>query len=104
MRRAARVDANQAELVKLARSVGASVQSLAPIGRGCPDLLIGYQRGGCPHCDGRVNLLVEVKDGSRPPSERVLTPDEAEWHATWRGRVAVIESPEQMLALLGLKA
>lgn len=94
MRRAARVDANHADLVKLARSVGASVQSLASIGRGCPDLLIGYRH---------TNYVVEVKDGTKSPSERALTPDEADWHATWRGRVAVIESPEQLLALLGLK-
>ena len=52
MRRAAKIDANQTEIVKALRQVGASVQSLASTGKGCPDLLVGF-RG--------VNWLLEVK-------------------------------------------
>jgi hypothetical protein len=35
------------------------------------------------------NYLIEIKDGSKPPSKRKLTSDEQEWHDTWRGTVYV---------------
>ena len=57
-----RRDANQAEIVKALESVGASVLDLADVGRGCPDLLVGYA--------GR-EWLIEVK----MPTGK-LTPDE----------------------------
>jgi len=91
MRRAARVDANQADIVHVLRRAGATVQLIHVIGDGCPDLLVGWR--------GR-NLLLEVKDGSRPPSERCLTPDEERWHALWRGQVAVVTCEREALALL----
>jgi Holliday junction resolvase len=92
MRRAAKVDANQTEIVKALRQVGASVQSLAATGKGVPDLLVGF-RG--------KNLLLEVKDGGKVKSERKLTPDQVEWHQGWRGHVAVVESVEQAIKVLG---
>ena len=91
MRRAAKVDVNQPDIVKAARAVGASVQTLHTIGKGCPDLLIGY-RG--------VNLVWELKDGLLVPSKQVLTPDEIEWHAGWRGDARVVSSVAQALLIL----
>lgn len=91
MRKAARVDRNQAEIVAALRAIGCSVQPLHSIGQGCPDLLIGY-RG--------VNHLAEIKDGERPPSERELTPDQAKWHVEWRGHAMVITSVEEALAFV----
>lgn len=88
MRKRGRTDANQADIVKVLRKMGISVQSLSSIGDGAPDLLCGH-RG--------KNVLLEVKDETRPPSEKRLTPDEAEWHAKWAGSVVVVESPEQAL-------
>jgi len=92
MRRAAKVDANQTEIVKALRQVGASVQSLASTGKGVPDLLVGF-RG--------KNLLLEVKDGGKVKSDRKLTPDQVAWHQGWRGHVAVVESVEQAIKILG---
>jgi len=91
MRRAAKVDANQTEIVKALRSVGASVQSLASTGKGCPDLLVGF-RG--------VNWLLEIKDGQKVKSARKLTDDQVVWHQTWRGKVYIVESVDQALNLL----
>jgi len=88
MRRQARVDANQAEIVEALRKIGASVQPLHAVGQGCPDLLVGWR--------GIVSLL-EVKDGSKPPSARKLTEDQVKWHAEWRGQVAVVENVEQAI-------
>lgn len=92
MRRAAKVDANQAEIVRALRAVGAVVTSTASAGSGFPDLAVGYR--------GKTFLL-EVKDGSRPPSERRLTPAQEEWHAAWRGQVAVVETVQQALEVIG---
>lgn len=76
MRRAAKVDANQAEIVKALRQMGCFVQSLAAVGDGCPDLLVGV---------AGVTLLMEIKDGKKPPSERKLRPDQQVWHSQWVG-------------------
>lgn len=86
MRRAAKVDANQPAIIAALRQIGASVQPLHSVGQGCPDLLVGYR--------GR-NILIEVKDGGRPPSERRLTADQVDWHAGWRGAVTVVNSTEE---------
>lgn len=96
MRRAAKVDANQAEIVAALRKVGATVQSLAATGSGVPDLLVGF-RGN--------TFLIEVKDGRLPPSARELTPDQIEWHVEWRGGACtVVNSVGEALAFIGATA
>ena len=70
-----RVDANQQRIVAALRAHGCLVQSLAAVGEGCPDLLVG--------CPDDVLRLMEVKDESQPPNKRALTPAEAEWHRAW---------------------
>lgn len=91
MRQAARVDANQSSIVLALRQIGATVQPLHMVGRGVPDLLIGY-RG--------QNFLLEVKDGRRPPSQRKLTNDEQAWHEAWRGVVHIVYSAEDAVTLI----
>jgi len=43
-RRAAKVDRAHVPIVEGLRDAGALVQSLAPVGKGCPDLLVCYRR------------------------------------------------------------
>ena len=93
MRRAARVDANQREVVAALRGAGATVQPLHAVGEGCPDLLVGK--------DGK-NWLIEVKDGNKPPSAQKLTPQQEIWHRDWRGHRVVVNSPEAALGAIGL--
>lgn len=81
MRKRARIDQNHAEIVDALRKVGCSVLSLAPMGDGCPDLLVG-RRG--------VNYLLEVKDGSLPLSRRLLTIDEKIFAVNWHGMPVII--------------
>ena len=85
MRRAAKVDANQGDMVAALRKLGFTVEPLHAVGGGVPDLMLG--RGG-------RNYLVEVKDGSKPPSARKLTPAQVDWHAAWRGSVHVFADIE----------
>lgn len=94
MRRAARTDRNHLEIVAALRKVGCTVRSLAAVGQGCPDLLVGYQ--------GRT-LALEIKDGEKPPSERKLTDDEARFFATWAGEAYVVTSVEEALAVVTRK-
>ena len=91
-RRAAKVDANQSEIVAALRGAGATVQPLHDVGRGCPDLLVGF-RGD--------NYAIEVKDGEKPPSKRKLTPDQVRWHGDWRGRVVVVTGVDDALRAIG---
>lgn len=76
MRRAAKIDANQPEIVKALRQIGCTVQPLHTVGDGCPDLLVGAFG---------VTLLMEVKDGDKVPSARRLTEDQIVWHGRWTG-------------------
>ncbi len=91
MRRAAKIDANHVEIVKALRQCGATVQNLAAVGQGCPDILVGH-RG--------VNLCVEIKDGAKSPSKRRLTPDQVVWHNEWKGQVCIVESIEDAINLI----
>jgi len=86
--RAAKVDDNQKEIVKALRTLGCSVQHLHSVGAGCPDLLVGYKG---------FNILLEVKDGNKSPSQQKLTPDQIIWHRDWRGHVNVVNSSEQAI-------
>jgi Holliday junction resolvase len=91
MRKAAKIDANQIEVVIALRKAGASVQSLAATGKGVPDLLVGY-RG--------INYLMEVKDGNKMLSKQKLTIDQEHWHSLWRGSVHIVKSVDEALKIL----
>lgn len=94
MRRAAKIDSNHAEIVAALRGIGAYVMSLASVGGGCPDLLVGF-RGH--------TFLVEIKDGSKPPSARQLTEAQLKFHREWLGgTLAIVDSPEAALRMLGV--
>lgn len=91
MRRAARIDANQPEIIRTLEEMGCTVQDLSRVGEGCPDILVGV-------C-GR-NILMEIKDGSRVASERKLNKRQREWFANWRGQRMVVESREQVIEII----
>ena len=88
MRTAARVDINQAAIVKALRQCGVSVQSMAQIGKGCPDLLVGHHN---------KNWAIEVKG-----AKGKLTPDQLEWIQAWRGEVHIVRTVDDALRLVGV--
>jgi hypothetical protein len=91
MRRAAKIDDNQNDVVKALRAIGATVRIVTQ-GGGLPDLLVGY-RGH--------TILMEIKDGKKPPSARKLTEAEQKFFDEWRGGLlAVVESVDDAIALL----
>ena len=86
MRYAARVDANQAQIVSALRVAGAYVWII-----GLPvDLLVGYKNH---------TFLVEVKDGPR----KRLTALQEDFFANWSGStLARIDGPEAALRMIGV--
>jgi len=92
MRRAARTDRNQREIIEALRKHGATVEPLHQVGAGCPDILVGWLGG---------NYLIEIKDGDKPPSGRKLTPDQVVWHNRWRGQVQVAKNVAEALDIIG---
>ena len=83
-----RTDDNQKQIVSELRKRGVSVFSMADLGKGIPDICVGY-RG--------VTYLFEVKNGSKPPSQRKLTPLEKEFMHNWKGCYAVVCSLHEIL-------
>lgn len=86
-----KVDQNHSEIVKGLRAVGASVRSTAAIGKGFPDIAVGYRNR---------NFFFEIKDGEKFPSQRKLTVAEEEFFESWRGQVNVIHSLDDALKLI----
>tara|TARA_R110002153_G_scaffold57939_3_gene159161 strand:- start:279 stop:563 length:285 start_codon:yes stop_codon:yes gene_type:complete len=84
-----KVDANQADLVKYIRSLGASVQHLYAVGGGVPDIIIGY--------NGK-NYLAEVKT-----LKGKLNPLQVMWFEAWGGQCQVIRTKEDINELLGVR-
>ena len=85
MRQRARVDANQKVIVAAFRKLGATVQHCHQI-PGCLDLIVGY---------GGIDVRVEIKDGSKPPSAQKLTKKEKETFQHWKGRPPVVITSEE---------
>jgi len=86
MRRAARVDANQEQIVSALRAAGAYVWII-----GLPvDLLVGYKNH---------TFLVEIKTDSK----KRLTKLQADFFENWSGStLARIDSPEAAIRMIGV--
>lgn len=82
----AKTDANQKEIVNALRARGATVLSLAPLGKGCPDLLVGYNRR---------NILMEVKTKAGK-----LTKAQEHFFKSWNTPIEVVRTVEEALVQL----
>lgn len=90
MRRDARTDRNHTEIVGYFRKLGCSVLNISPL-KNCADLVVGK--------NNKV-VLVEVKDGKKPPSARKLTSGELKFHEMWKGSVFVVMDLSDVIALV----
>lgn len=86
--RAAKVDANQPEIVKALRAAGATVWHLHKEGSGCPDLLVGLWN---------ENFLLEIKQANGKVNAL-----QKEWHDNWRGSVFVVRTVDEALDAIGV--
>ena len=87
-----RTDSNHAEIIKALRKIpNLSVFSTHEVGKGFPDIVIGYKG---------INYLIEIKDGNKPPSARKLTPDEVKFHQDWSGQISIIKNLDELLQII----
>jgi len=91
IRRAAKIDDNQNDLVALMRAMGVSVAITSAAHDGFTDLVVGF---------GGITVLVEVKDGSKEPARRKLTPQQVAFHGSFKGAITVIENEQQAVELV----
>lgn len=89
--RARRKDANHNAIADHLRGIGWSVLDTSALGGGFPDCVVGRPGFAC---------LVEIKDGSKSPSARQLTPAENHVRAVWTGPYVIAVSPEDAHAQL----
>jgi hypothetical protein len=94
--RACRTDANQAEIIAVFEAMGCTVAVTSNAGNGFPDMVVGFPTKSF----ARFNMLVECKDGAKPPSARKLTAEQQIFHTAWRGQVDVVETTDQAIALV----
>ena len=87
MRRAAKVDANQGEVVASLRKIGAVVTSLHRVGQGVADLLVSYRQKW---------VLLEVKSSAKAK----LTPDERLWISSQNAPVYRVNSAEEAVEVV----
>lgn len=80
-------DSNQAPLVKLARRIGATVRIATALGKGFPDLVVGFR--------GSTRLWECKKPGGE------LRDDQADFHRDWRGApVEIVRTADDVIRLL----
>ena len=86
--RAKRVDVNQKDIVHALKSFGATVVDLSGVGKGCPDLLVGFNN---------KTYLIEVKRDGKAK----FTPQQLQFNELWRGGMVVrIETIDEVIDLL----
>ena len=88
---AKRVDDNHREVVDEFRATmkEATLFDLSGAGGGITDCIVGW-RG--------MNFLFEIKDPSKSPSRRKLTPAQIKFHGEWQGQKSVVLSAAEMCA------
>lgn len=91
---ARKVDGNHTAVVAALRAVGAWVADTSRLGGGFPDLLVWFR--------GRWHLL-EVKDGTLPPSARKLTDAEQRFVERCPDKVHIVASIPEALAAIGVQ-
>ena len=95
--RAKRRDANHRSVADGIRAAGWCFLDLADHGDGVPDGIASRANDNRP---GYTTALIEIKDGSKPPSARKLTPKEQAVRDAWQGHYIVATSIEQVLGEL----
>lgn len=85
-RRLGRRDANEGPIIDALRGMGCSVKQTHDF-----DLVVGL---------AGYTMLIEVKDPSKSPSARNLTPEQKKFQAEWRGHYAVAYTPEDAIHIV----
>lgn len=91
---ACKKDANHNEIVEALQKVGASVIDMAHVGRGFPDLIVGFNS---------KTLLVEIKNPKTQYGRQGLNKNQKKWKDEWvGGEYCVVDSVEAALRMIGV--
>jgi hypothetical protein len=89
-----KTDANHKDILTFLHHIPAlSVFSAHSIGKGFPDIVVGYKG---------LNYLFEIKDGKKSKSQKQLTEAQKEFHKYWCGQITVVENINEILFILGI--
>jgi len=96
LRRAAKIDDNQPDIIKALKAAGIWAESI-----GKPVDLLLWSPAWCPHCNGALphgkTELMEVKN---PDGKDSFTADQVEFMARWPGKIHVPHYPEEAVRLV----
>lgn len=90
MRHKASLDANHTEIVAALRQIGATVVDLAKVGKGCPDILVGFR--------GKTYLMeIKTKTGH-------VRATQEQFFRSWSGgHIAVVRSFDDAYKVLTME-
>ena len=90
-----RTDRNHKQIIDQLRKIpGISVFSTHTIGKGFPDIVVGYKD---------QNYLFEIKDELKPASQKKLTLAEICFQMNWKGQYDIVENFTQILSIIKIK-
>ncbi len=90
----AKKDANHNEVVNALKEAGASVIDMSHVGRGFPDLIVGFNS---------ETLLVEIKNPKTSYGKKGLNKNQLKWREQWiGGTYCIVDSPEAALRMIGV--
>jgi hypothetical protein len=87
-------DANHNEIVDALTNAGAYVIDMSHVGKGFPDLIVGFQN---------TTILMEIKNPKTSYGKRGLNKNQLEWKEKWLGGAyCVVDSIEAALRMIGV--
>jgi hypothetical protein len=90
----AKKDANHNEVVDALKEAGASVIDMSHVGRGFPDLIVGFNS---------QTLLMEIKNPKTSYGKKGLNKNQLKWREQWiGGTYCIVDSVESALKMIGI--
>lgn len=91
---ACKKDANHSEIVDVLQKIGASVIDMSNVGKGFPDLIVGFQL---------QTILMEIKNPKTAYGKKGLNKNQIKWKEEWTGGTyCVVDSPDAALRMIGV--
>ncbi len=91
---ACKKDANHNEIVDAMTKAGAYVLDMSHVGRGFPDLIVGFQN---------MTILMEIKNPKTAYGKKGLNKNQIKWKEQWTGGTyCVVDSSESALRMIGV--
>jgi hypothetical protein len=87
-------DANHNEIVDALEKAGAYVLDMSHVGRGFPDLIVGFKS---------ETILMEIKNPKTSYGKKGLNKNQLKWKENWLGGAyCVVDSPDAALRMIGV--